>query len=124
MGFYAVRPFLLVSHGRAFVCPHFPIPFRYTELFTRKQRETTIDHKARMEAIVSLKSMLKSWLDTHYPRLTEEDRARRAMMMDMHLVEKRKAEDMQTVFEINNLVWTSMLEMQFMKKVSCVLLLV
>ena len=77
-----------------------------------------IDHKARLEAIASLKNMLKSWLDENYYYLDENDRKRRAESMDMSLVEARKAEDMQTLFEFNNLVWTSMIEMQFMKKVS------
>ena len=97
--------------------------FSFVELFTRKGRETIIDHKARLDSIQSLKNMIRSWLDHHYPYLEEVERKSRAEGMDMALIEQRKEEDMKTILEINNVMWISVIEMQFIKKVNNVDLL-
>jgi len=70
-----------------------------------------------MEAIESLKKMLRSWLDDTFPEMSEAKRVALAEAMDITLVEKVKEQSMRTFFEINNVVRMSFIEMQYMKKV-------
>lgn len=92
--------------------------FSLSEFFTRRDRDTISDHKARLDAIASLKKMIESWLeDTYKGVLTEEEIATRAERMDMSLIEQKKEENMKTIFEINSVVRMSLIEMQFIKKV-------
>jgi hypothetical protein len=70
-----------------------------------------------MEAIESLKKMIKSWLDDTFPEMPEAERRARAESMDVTLIEKRKVESMKTFYELNNVVRMSFIEMQYMKKV-------
>jgi hypothetical protein len=81
-------------------------------------RESFSDKKARMEAIESLKKMIKSWLDDTFPEMPEEKRFAMAESMDVSMVEKKKEESMKTFYEINNVIRMSFIEMQYMKKVS------
>ena len=80
-------------------------------------RENFSDKKARMEAMESLKMMIRAWLDDFYPDMSEQERAQMANTMDISLVERKKEESMKTFFEINNVIRMSFIEMQYMKKV-------
>ena len=71
-----------------------------------------------MEAIETLKKMIRSWLDDTYPEMPGEKRQRMAQNMDVSLIEVKKEESMKTFYEINNVVRMSFIEMQYMKKVS------
>ena len=94
---------------------------RLSELFTRRDRDTIIDHKARLDAIESLKKMIESWLEETYGDVfTKEEIQSRAQIMDMSLIEQKKEEHMKTIFEINSVVRMSLIEMQFIKKVRAV----
>ena len=75
------------------------------------------DKKARIEVIAGLKEMIRSWLDENYPDLPETDRMQMAESMDITLIEKKKAECMKTIYELNQAVRLSFIEMQFIKKV-------
>jgi hypothetical protein len=70
-----------------------------------------------MEAIESLKKMIRSWLDDTYPEMPETSRIDMAESMDISLVERKKEESMKTFYEINNVIRMSFIEMQYMKKV-------
>lgn len=70
-----------------------------------------------MEAIESLKKMIKSWLDDTYPEMPEQQRVAMAESMDVSMVERKKEESMKTFYEINNVIRMSFIEMQYMKKV-------
>jgi hypothetical protein len=70
-----------------------------------------------MEAMESLKMMIRAWLDDFYPDMSEKERAQMAHTMDISLVERKKEESMKTFFEINNVIRMSFIEMQYMKKV-------
>lgn len=70
-----------------------------------------------MEAIESLKKMIRSWLDDTFPLMAEAKRAELSEAMDVTLVEQQKVESMKTFFEINNVIRMSFIEMQYMKKV-------
>lgn len=72
-----------------------------------------------MEAIESLKKMIRSWLDDTFPLMSEEKRIELSEAMDVTLLEQKKVEAMKTFFEINNVIRMSFIEMQYMKKVSC-----
>ena len=72
-----------------------------------------------MEAIESLKKMIRSWLDDTYPNMPEAKRIALSEAMDVTLLEQKKEESMKTFFEINNVIRMSFIEMQYMKKVSC-----
>jgi hypothetical protein len=85
-----------------------------------KGRESFSDKKARMDAIVALKQMIRSWLDDTFPGMQESERIAMAEAMDMSLIEQKKEEGMRTFYEINNVVRMSFIEMQYMKKVSSV----
>lgn len=89
----------------------------FNELFNRGARVTISDHKARIEAIESLKKMIDSFLGETFPLMSEEERNQRANSMDMSLIEQTKEENMKTIFEINSVVRMSLIEMQFIKKV-------
>ncbi|KAL7564526.1 hypothetical protein ACA910_017681 [Epithemia clementina (nom. ined.)] len=82
-----------------------------------KGRASFSDKKARMEAIEVLKQMIKSWLDDSYPNMPEKERQRLADAMDVSLVEKMKAEYMDSL-GLNTLevVRMSFIEMQWLKK--------
>lgn len=71
-----------------------------------------------MEAIESLKKMIKSWLDDTFPDMPDVEKHRISEAMDVTLVEQQKVESMKTFFEINNVIRMSFIEMQYMKKVS------
>lgn len=90
--------------------------FSFNEVW--RGRESFSDKKARMEAIESLKKMIKSWLDDTFPEMPEEKRFAMAESMDVSMVEKKKEESMKTFYEINNVIRMSFIEMQYMKKVS------
>ena len=92
-----------------------PIKSIYGELVKGKPDVT--DKKARLEAITTLKNMIGSWLDETFPAMNESDKIHIADAMDISLVEKAKEESIKrSVFEINNIVRLSMIEMQFIKK--------
>ena len=88
---------------------------RYVELF--KGRESISDREARMVAIFTLKKMIRSWLDETYPNMPEEERKRRAEVMDISLLEETKEQNMKSLYEINSVIRMSFIEMQFIKKV-------
>ena len=71
-----------------------------------------------MEAIESLKKMIRSWLDDTFPEMPEAERIALSEAMDVTMVEKVKEQSMRTFFEINNVIRMSFIEMQYMKKVS------
>ena len=71
-----------------------------------------------MEAIESLKKMIRSWLDDTFPDMPEDDRMALSEAMDVTMVEKVKEQSMRTFFEINNVIRMSFIEMQYMKKVN------
>jgi len=73
-----------------------------------------------MEASESLKKMIRSWLDDTFPDMQESERIALSEAMDVTLVEKMKEQSMRTFFEINNVIRMSWIEMQYLKKVSCV----
>jgi len=79
-------------------------------------REDFSDKQARMEAIESLKKMIRSWLDDTYPNMPEAKRIALSEAMDVTLLEQKKEESMKTFFEINNVIRMSFIEMQYMKK--------
>ena len=68
--------------------------------------------------IVSLKKMIKSWLDDEHPYMNESDRVEMAKSMDMSLLEATKEYSIQNILEINRIYRLSLIEMQFIKKVS------
>jgi len=92
-----------------------PIRSIYGELVKGKPDIT--DKKARIEAINTLKNMLGSWLDETYPKMSEDEKISIADAMDISLVEQAKEECIKrSLYEINNVVRLSMIEMQFIKK--------
>ena len=92
-----------------------PIKSIYGELVKGKPDVT--DKKARLEAITTLKNMIGSWLDETFPNMSEDKKINIADTMDISLVEQAKEECIKrSVFEINNIVRLSMIEMQFIKK--------
>jgi hypothetical protein len=93
--------------------------FSFNEVW--QGRESFSDKKARMEAIESLKKMIRSWLDDTFPEMSESDRIAMAEAMDVSMIERKKEESMKTFYEINNVIRMSFIEMQYMKKV-CVTL--
>ena len=70
-----------------------------------------------MVAIFTLKKMIRSWLDETYPNMPEAERARRAEIMDISLLEETKEQNMKSLYEINSVIRMSFIEMQFIKKV-------
>jgi hypothetical protein len=61
--------------------------------------------------------MIRSWLNDNHPEIPAEERAKMAELMDISLIERKKAESMKTIFELNQAVRLSFIEMQFIKKV-------
>lgn len=70
-----------------------------------------------MEVIAGLKEMIRSWLNDNHPELSPDERALMAEVMDISLIERAKTESMKTIFELNQAVRLSFIEMQFIKKV-------
>jgi hypothetical protein len=93
----------------------FIIIYSYVEIF--KGRENISDKEARMVAIFTLKKMIRSWLDETYPNMPEEEKAHRAEIMDISLLEEKKEQNMKSLYEINSVIRMSFIEMQFIKKV-------
>ena len=98
------------------ISPSTYVGFRFNEVW--RGRESFSDQKARMEAIESLKKMIRSWLDDTFPEMPEAERIALSEAMDVTMVEKVKEQSMRTFFEINNVIRMSFIEMQYMKKVS------
>lgn len=71
-----------------------------------------------MNAIDSLKKMIKNWLDQVYPLLPEADRMKMSQDMDISLIELRKENSLNNnaLYEIQDIVRMSFIEMQFIKK--------
>lgn len=84
----------------------------YRELFTKSGRIDVTDRKARIDAIESLKRMIRSWLDEYFPSMPEEEKASRAGKMDISLIEERFEESIKHIYEINSVVRMSLIEMQ------------
>mmetsp|Transcript_8304 Transcript_8304/g.9110 ORF Transcript_8304/g.9110 Transcript_8304/m.9110 type:complete len:1177 (-) Transcript_8304:103-3633(-) len=93
-----------------------PLESIYRELLTRKGREEITDRKARNDVIVSLKKMIKSWLDDTHPNMPESERVQISNTMDMNLIEATKEYSVQNILEINSIYRLSLIEMQFIKK--------
>lgn len=91
----------------------------FEELY--KGREDISDKKARIEVIAALKEMIRSWLDDNHPEIPAAERLKMAELMDISLIERTKAESLSSLFELNQAVRLSFIEMQFIKKV-CLLL--
>ena len=70
-----------------------------------------------MEVIAALKEMIRNWLDDNHPEIPAQERLRMAEVMDISLIERTKAESLKTLFELNQAVRLSFIEMQFIKKV-------
>ena len=75
------------------------------------------DRKARQDVIESLKLMIKSWLDEYHAEMSDKKRLEMATNMDMRLIEGTKEQTIKNIFEMNNIVRMSLIEMQFIKKV-------
>jgi hypothetical protein len=82
-----------------------------------KGRENVSDKEARMVTIFTLKKMIRSWLDETYPDMSEEERAHRAEIMDISLLEEKKEQKMKTLYEFNDVYRITFIELQFIKKV-------
>jgi hypothetical protein len=67
---------------------HVAIPCRsiYQELV--KGRMDVTDRKARIDAIESLKRMIRSWLDENFPKMPTSEKEMRAEAMDISLIEQ------------------------------------
>lgn len=63
-----------------------PLHSIYQELV--KGRADVTDRKARIDAIESLKRMIRAWLDENYPKMNAKERASRAEAMDISLIEQ------------------------------------
>ena len=93
-----------------------PLNAIYKELFTRTGRIDVTDRKARMDAIESLKRMIRSWLDDYFPDMAPEEKMERAQAMDISLIEEQFEEKIKSIFELDSVVRMSLIEMQFIKK--------
>jgi len=69
-----------------------------------------------MDAIESLKRMLRSWLDEVFPQMPTEEKLERAEAMDISLIEEKMEESIKHIYELNSVVRMSLIEMQFIKK--------
>lgn len=87
----------------------------YDELTTGT--ENVSDHKARDIVIENLQKMIRSWLDEAYPDMSEQDKAQKALAMDVTLIENQKEASMKNIYELNNVIRLSFIEAQFIKKV-------
>lgn len=90
----------------------------YRELFTKRGREDVTDRKARENVVVVLRKMIKAWLDDTYPLMPESERIERAARMDMSLIESTKEYSVKNILDFNKIYRLSLIEMQFIKKVS------
>ena len=115
-----------MHHGLFYICyeiftkeqlisNNYLILTRYHE-FTRGI-ENVSDREARNHAIENLQKMIRSWLDETHPQMSAKEREHRALTMDMSLIEKQKAESLNSIYELNNVVRMSFIEAQFIKKV-------
>lgn len=96
---------------------HVAIPFvAIIQEVWKGKAENMSDKKARVEVIAGLKAMILSWLDENHPEISIPDRAHMAEIMDITLIEQKKAESMKNIFELNQAVRLSFIEMQFIKK--------
>lgn len=93
-----------------------PLNAIYKELFTRTGRIDVTDRKARMDAMESLKRMIRSWLDEYFPDMALEEKTQRAQAMDISLIEEQFEKSIKSIYEINSVVRMSLIEMQFIKK--------
>ncbi len=119
-----------------------PLESIYQELFTKSGRMNVTDRKARVDAISSLKRMIRSWLEESFPKMPLEEMEKRAEVshdlggfhilsilhllicmfihlktMDISLLEARKEASIKNIYELNSVVRMSLIEMQFIKKV-------
>lgn len=64
-----------------------PLSSIYQELFTKAGRVDVTDRKARIEAIESLKRMLRSWLEEYFPTMPLEEQIQRSEVsnVDIHV---------------------------------------
>jgi hypothetical protein len=65
--------------------------------------------------------MISSWLVDTYPNITAAEVSEKVNQMDISLIEQKKEESIKNILELNNIIRMSMIEMQFIKKVSSVL---
>lgn len=93
-----------------------PMTSIYRELFTETGRINVADHKARIDAIESLKRMIRTWLDEYFPNMPEKEKISRAEAMDISLIETKFEESIKNIFEMNSIVRMGLIEMQFIKK--------
>jgi len=94
-----------------------PVAYVYRQLFVSRVQNDIADKVARKQAIESLKIMLKDWLAQSYPKMEPKEVNQIAESMDMTLIEKKKEESVKTaLWEINDIVHMSLIEMQFIKK--------
>jgi hypothetical protein len=82
-----------------------------------KGTENISDREARKVTIDNLKIMIQNWLDDNYPNMPAAERAMRAQAMDISLIEAKKSESLNSIYEINNVIRMSFIEAQFIKKV-------
>ncbi|KAL7538004.1 hypothetical protein ACHAXR_008212, partial [Thalassiosira sp. AJA248-18] len=93
-----------------------PLSSIYQELFTKSGRIDVTDRKARIDAIESLKRMIRSWLEESFPKMDIEEQIQRAETMDISLIEEKMEESIKHIYELNSVVRMSLIEMQFIKK--------
>ena len=87
------------------------------ELFTGNGRTDITDLLALQNTKKSLKAMIKHWLDAAHPTIPADQRQKIADSMDISLIEKRKEDSLTyPLFEIQDIVHMSLIEMQFIKK--------
>jgi len=93
-----------------------PLNSIYQELFTNSGRIDVTDRKARVDAIESLKRMIRSWLEESFPEMPLEEKMERAETMDISLIEEKMEESIKHIYELNSVARMSLIEMQFMRK--------
>eukprot|EP00526_Cylindrotheca_closterium_P002305 CAMPEP_0113636636 /NCGR_PEP_ID=MMETSP0017_2-20120614/19132_1 /TAXON_ID=2856 /ORGANISM="Cylindrotheca closterium" /LENGTH=934 /DNA_ID=CAMNT_0000547537 /DNA_START=34 /DNA_END=2835 /DNA_ORIENTATION=+ /assembly_acc=CAM_ASM_000147 len=113
MGYLKYAAQLLVE----FCQEHVVSPFWaiYDEL-TSGRAENISDHQARDIVVENLQKMIRAWLDEAYPDMPEQERARKAVSMDVSLIENQKEASMKTIYELNSVIRLSFIEAQFIKK--------
>ncbi len=94
-----------------------PLNSIYNELFTKSGRIDVTDRKARIDAIESLKRMIRSWLEESFPKMPINEMMERANKMDISLIEEKMEESIKHLYELNSVVRMSLIKMQFIKKV-------
>ena len=62
--------------------------------------------------------MIQSWLVDTYPSLGGDEINEMVNQMDISLIELKKEDSIKNILELNNIIRMSMIEMQFIKKVS------